>query len=79
MYFFIECNRKISHASKVLISYVNTKALNKNNIFEAVGCATKNIFSVKMLLFSYKAEKSVKIIPSRIVAQTNIQTYKLKT
>lgn len=77
MYFFIECNRKISHASKVLISYVNTKALNKNNIFEVVGCTTK--FSVKMLLFSYKAEKSVKIIPSRIVAQTNIQTYKLKT
>ena len=39
--FFIECNRKIFHASKVLISYVNTKAFNKNNISEAVGCATK--------------------------------------
>ena len=33
MYFFIECNRKISDAGKVLMSYVNTKGLNKNNIF----------------------------------------------
>jgi len=46
----------------VLISYVNTTAFNKNNISEAVGCATKNISSVKMLLSSYTAEKSVKII-----------------
>lgn len=37
MYFFIECNRKISHASKVLMSYVNTSAFTKNNnIFGAV-------------------------------------------
>lgn len=33
MYFFIECNRKISDAGKVLMSYVNTKSLNKNNMF----------------------------------------------
>ena len=49
----------------MLISYVNTKAFNKNNISEAVGCATKNIFSAKMLLSSYMAEKSVKIIHLR--------------
>lgn len=33
MYFFIECNRKISDAGKVLMSYVNTKGLNKNKMF----------------------------------------------
>lgn len=46
----------------MLISYVNTKAFNKNNISEAVGCATKNTLSVKMLLSSYTTDKSVKII-----------------
>ena len=48
----------------MLISYVNTKAFNKNNISEAEGYATKNIniSSVKMLLSSYTAEKSVKVI-----------------
>lgn len=46
----------------MLILYVNIKVFNKNNIFEVVGCVIKNMFFVKMLLFSYMIDKLVKII-----------------